>query len=732
MLNRLPTSAVRRYPIVLALLFIGVLIFAACGQAARKTSTRPVSTTTPAPDSTGLPAVPGLLKIGVDREGLYEVSSVDIKHTMPGWENVDPNHLRLTLRGQEQPIWIMDQGEQFSVRFYGIPSDSRYTGENIYMLGGIHGNTHMMGEKQVPAADTSPAESFPATIRFEQNNLYAPQVIDGDHLFWLSLTGRKGQDFEVDLPKLDRGGGHLQIGVWGSTYSSVEPDHHLVISLNEQLLVDEKWDGSGNHTLEVDIPDGMLKNGKNVVVVEAPGDTGAAAEINYVDWIEFTYPRLSEADGDFLAFGIPAGMAASSLHLSKFTGSVSMIDVTVFTGTIRLTGITKEKEFIFTSEAGHRYLAIGPKGFSHPAYLTPAVYIPDLRAANMGGDYVIIVPQDLVEPLTPLVEWRAAHGLGVITVPLEAVYDQFNGGMPEPDAIRTFMIFASKAWNPAPRYLLLVGDATYDPRGYVSAPEANRLPVMFVHTSFGGETASDTLLGDVDGDMLPDLAVGRIPAQNADQVRILVNKTLAYEQYTPPGEWRLKILAIVDGQDASFQNDAQTFLDKITAPYIPAMYAPEAGVQDGPERVKAYFEDGYGLITYFGHGSINMWGKDRILMAEDVSSLANFDHLPVVINMTCLTGLFIHPQVTSLMETLLWHENGGAVAMLAPTSLTLPNSQSFLSHALIDMIMKNPGDTLGEIYLQAQREVPVEDLGAREVLLTFLLFGDPALQFSPK
>jgi hypothetical protein len=116
------------------------------------------------------------------------------------------------------------------------------------------------------------------------------------------------------------------------------------------------------------------------------------------------------------------------------------------------------------------------------------------------------------------------------------------------------------------------------------------------------------------------------------------------------------------------------------------------------------------------------------MMATDVKSLNNRDHLPVVINMTCLTGLFIHPKVISLMETLLWREGGGAVAMLAPTSLTLPDSQSLLSNAVIDALMTNPRATLGENFLRAQRAIPASNTGAREVLLTFLLFGDPALR----
>jgi hypothetical protein len=95
--------------------------------------------------------------------------------------------------------------------------------------------------------------------------------------------------------------------------------------------------------------------------------------------------------------------------------------------------------------------------------------------------------------------------------------------------------------------------------------------------------------------------------------------------------------------------------------------------------------------------------------------------------MTCLTGLFTHPKVQSLTEALLWKPDGGAVAVLAPTSLTLSDDQSFLSQALVQAYLKDRTARLGDIFVQAQRAVPTAGAGAQDVLRTFLLFGDPAL-----
>jgi hypothetical protein len=730
MSNFRSAGATRRFLFIISSIFMIFFDLVACGGGNRDNPTNTVVGSTPEIASTYAPVVTGALKIGIDEERLYEITSAEIMRLMPGWANVDPTHLQLTLRGQVQPVWLSNQGKDFSLIFYGFPSNSRYSDENIYVLAG--GDPLIMEDKQFQKTNSPALESFLTKKHIEENKVYAPQAIGGDHLFWLSVPGRKTQDFEVDLQKIANGVGLIRVSIWGSTESPVEYDHHIVISLNGERLTDEKWDGAGTHIVESDVADGVLQDGKNIISLEVPGDTGAVAEINFVDWIEIDYPRRAEAENDFLAFDIPSQMAGSPLRLLGFNGPILVVDVTTPTETLRFTESTGDNDLLFLGEVGHRYVAAGAKGLAKPAYLEPMVFSPDLRAPDLGADYVVVGPQDLLRPLSPLLERRVSQGLKVISIPLDAVYDQFNNGMPDPEAIRELMMYAAKSWQPIPRYLLLVGDATYDPRGYISPPEANRLPVFFVQTEFGGETASDTLFGDLNDDQLPDIAIGRIPAQNAGQVQIIVEKTLAYEQSSTGEDWHTRVLAIADGQEAIFKNDAQTFLNELTTPYRGTLYAPEAGVKDAPEKIKTYFDEGYGLIAYFGHGSINMWGKDRIFMADDVGRLSNSERLPVVINMTCLTGLFIHPKVTSLMETLLFYDQGGAVAMLAPTSLTLPGNQSYLSQALISIMMQNSSATLGEVFLQAQGKIPVGVAGAREVLLTFLLFGDPALKFGIK
>ncbi|MCB0237858.1 MAG: hypothetical protein KDH08_04295, partial [Anaerolineae bacterium] len=71
-----------------------------------------------------------------------------------------------------------------------------------------------------------------------------------------------------------------------------------------------------------------------------------------------------------------------------------------------------------------------------------------------------------IPALQPLVDHRRSQGLRVTVASIDDVYDTFSNGVPDPAAIRDYMIYARDNWTgPAPRFLLLAGDATYDYRG---------------------------------------------------------------------------------------------------------------------------------------------------------------------------------------------------------------------------------------------------------------------------
>jgi hypothetical protein len=132
-----------------------------------------------------------------------------------------------------------------------------------------------------------------------------------------------------------------------------------------------------------------------------------------------------------------------------------------------------------------------------------------------------------------------------------------------------------------------------------------------------------------------------------------------------------------------------------------------------------------------GHGSVQQWGRDQLLTVEAVQGLSNGARLPIYINMTCLTGLFSHPSQESLGETLLWAPDGGAIATIVPSSLTLPSNQTQFNQTLIAELLSPERPTIGEALMRAKQSVTLGTKNDHDIVATFNLLGDPALRPAP-
>ena len=172
--------------------------------------------------------------------------------------------------------------------------------------------------------------------------------------------------------------------------------------------------------------------------------------------------------------------------------------------------------------------------------------------------------------------------------------------------------------------LLLVGDASYDYRGFLPNSTPNFVPTYLLATHFVGETASDNWFVSLGAeDDRPDMAVGRIPAQTPQQVADVVAKTLAYERDTSAGNWADKALFVADDKESNFQ----TIADDLASTYLPKDYQVEKiylGKSENPHaELMQSLEDGVGLVTYVGHGSMNVLAQEKILQTDDVAKLDN-------------------------------------------------------------------------------------------------------------
>ena len=675
------------------------------------------------------------VKIYIEEDGLYRVTAAALREA--GLDLGDtPRMIQLTNRGWEVPFRILGQGKALAIEFYGLANKGRYSKANVYWLT-IGQTGKRMAERRAPLGETLAFPgSFAATLHFEEDLLHRPKTPEGaDRWYWRSLTAPSSAAFAFSLPHPAADDGVLRVSLLGGTSSPTQPDHHVRILLNDQLVAEATWDGQKVHLVEAAIPRSYLLEGANILLVEAPGDTGAKADIVLLDWFELDYRRRFVAEGDCLEFEGQAG----TYRLAGFSQrDVEIFDITDPDNVVHLSGHTVERRsddyavFFSDSAVGRRrYLAVSSKAIKNPARIASAS-LTDLRASDRQADYIVIAHPDFRQSIQPLVEWRRAQGLKVTVATVDQIYDEFSHGLADPTAIRDFLRYAHEHWaKPAPRYVLLVGDASYDYRDNLKAPHKNLVPTYLLDTQFVGETASDNWFVRLDDDSLPDMAIGRLPAKNTAEVEAIVEKIIGYERNSTSGRWRKRVLLVADDDDPAFESIS----DDLAEAYIPSDYRATkvylsafAGPEESKARIVEEVNEGSLIVSYIGHAALDVWAKERIFASEDIASLHNGEKLPFVVTMTCLDGYFHHPEADCLAEELLLAEGKGAIACFAPTSESLPSDQDVLVKALFQALFAGDSPTIGEAIVQAKRSLPNGGHGYEDLIETYTLLGDPALR----
>ncbi len=304
---------------------------------------------------------------------------------------------------------------------------------------------------------------------------------------------------------------HLRVWLQGASDFSAAPDHHVRLYLNGTFIEEMSWDGKRAERIDAELLPGFLREGENLLEIESVGDTGADYSMVMLDRFEVSYPRLPR--------GVDEGLLAGAL----------LVDTTQ-SDPRWLNGARMGDEVVVRArvESGGRYLVVSPDALLSP--VVTGFRATGLRNEGNGADYLLVAPEEFLPAATPLLELRQSEGLRARAVSMEDIDAEFGFGEATPEALKDFLKYAYQEWqSPSPRYVVLLGDATYDFKDYLGTGVHNRVPPLMVKTSYLW-TASDPSLAAVNGDdILPDFAIGRFPAATLAQARAMVDKIVAYE-----------------------------------------------------------------------------------------------------------------------------------------------------------------------------------------------------------
>ncbi len=698
-----------------------------------------------------IPTIPGPfggssagVRLSVPGTGLYYLRSVDLASwfsmALPLMETlIAQGGLALSTGGQPvalMPDFVAGPGTLKRAQglfFYGQAPGTVYSAASVYHLE-RKGGLLMTAINAGPASSASPAAAFPETLHVEQDRFAATLISpdpESDYWFWEFLQGDDPtfghRTYSLDAPGLVAGqAGNLAVSLYGATDSGVPDEHQAAVAVNGTALGTTSWQGIAPRQAAFAVPAGVLQAAGNQVEITAHTGSGAPFSIYYLDGFDLSYPRVFRAVGDALAF---SAAGASKVVVTGFTNpGIRLLDTGDPLHPRWISGATVDADggggfrLTFVPAGPGPFLAAAPAAIRTPASPRPWS-VPSLRLGKNRGSWLVIAPPGLQPAARRLAGLRAAQGLEARVIDLQSIFDEFAFGAPNPHAIHDFLAWAWQSWSLPPRYVVLAGAGTYDYRNLLGFGDDLMPPVM-IRTP-NGLFPSDNLVGDVDGDGLPEMTVGRIPVVLAAELDAYTAKIAAYEA-AGGAAWNGNALFLADATDraANFAADSAAVAAQLPAGYAVTLTdltsTPLAAARS---QLLAGFGNGLAFIDYLGHGAQDRLSAGGLLTNDDVAGLTNGARLPVLTAMTCTINRFAVPGAPSLGELLVNSAAGGAGAVWGPSGLSAHGDARLLATRFYHSTDARLGDRL----LRAIAEY--RTLGGDPALPpVYVLLGDPALR----
>jgi hypothetical protein len=319
---------------------------------------------------------------------------------------------------------------------------------------------------------------------------------------------------------------------------------------------------------------------------------------------------------------------------------------------------------------------------------------------------------------------RESQGHHVSIVNTDEIFDEYNFGERSPFAIRSFLADAVSHWHRKPESILLVGDASLDPRDYLGLGDSDFVPTRMIETA-AFKTSSDDWFTDFQQTGFASIPTGRLPVSTLAEAHLVVAKIVNYERNRFAGTWNSQAVLIADQNiDANFSLATSAAANSLPASLqVSQILANDLDPATARSQIIAALNNGSLLVNYSGHGSEQQWSFSDFFNTTDAAALNNGGRLPVYIVMNCLNGFFQDVYADSLAESLLLAPNGGAVAVWASSGFTDQAPQATMNQALLHYFATAPNASLGRLILEAKSGTTDKD-----VRRSWILFGDPAMK----
>jgi len=394
-------------------------------------------------------------------------------------------------------------------------------------------------------------------------------------------------------------------------------------------------------------------------------------------------------------------------------------------------------------------------------FLFQCVCLNASRAAS--GHVILVCPPAFTDAMQPWIAQRQSEGLSITTIQ-------------PPTSGQELRTEIQKKATGETRYVLLVGDAPVI--GQPTDP-SRQTPILYARTTVTakwGSTptlSSDMLYGDLDGDLIPEAAVGRLPVDRVSQLKTWITRILTRERSDDFGPWRSRVQVV--GGVGGFGKIADTAIESVTRSIVTGMLPTDTRTHicyASPEHpfcpdhtsftdaILDNYSKGSRFWVYAGHGQVTeldrvapSLGGKAVLDGDSVQRfVTDPNNAPIALILACFTGA-CDASEDSIAEQMVLNERG-PVAVFAGSRITMPYGNTTAAVGLINGVFHQKLPRLGDAWLSALGEMQTEQTAPdatgrimidalatlispsgtklsderREHMLLYNLLGDPTLR----
>ncbi|MDP8232201.1 MAG: C25 family cysteine peptidase, partial [Candidatus Zophobacter franzmannii] len=473
---------------------------------------------------------------------------------------------------------------------------------------------------------------YPFTYRKENERFRRTQM--GFQWYDYLMSGSTTTTYNFDIPASD-------VAPTQGTYSRFELSvreqdsdvyssrHEMTIDFNDEQITNTSW--IGQSAKYVSLNEYTPVNGTNDVDVKIHR---TQSDVILLDYIKIVYERLLAKRNQQYKLTI---MDRDENIVTKFdftkdsTSNLHIFQVDDFNKVWAIDPVVNGNDFYFLSnctQVGGEYTVPTEYFVAQESDLIDisaleAYYPEDIATISVPIDYLIITPEEYKDQAERIHEiYTNSRALECKVVTMTSVFDQFNGGMPDPGAIRSYIEYLfEEGFSSDSMAVVLLGSGTYDWRNN-SGQSANKNKCIIYMDNSG--LTSDDYFVMFRQDTRPEMPIGRIPAQNLSDMELFVDRIDAWNSGINPGWWRNTVVFFADDENngsasgeyyhsEQLEDASQVIHRSVISEKIFAYDYELDEYQNKPDARNDFIDkinEGTLIWYYIGHGSYDKLGTE--------------------------------------------------------------------------------------------------------------------------